>query len=134
MFSQFPEIASKISLHLVEVSPALSHIQAIKLTGDTDSDEESTSQTAKESNITESEDGGPYRQEKSKYGPLVSWYKSLAEVPEQLSCYIGHEFLDALPIHKFHVREHITVHNMYWRTEFKKFPKLLWHTFTRPLC
>ncbi|RUS89136.1 hypothetical protein EGW08_003079 [Elysia chlorotica] len=106
VFSQFPEIASKVSLHLVEVSPALSNIQAIKLVGDPDSDKEDAYQTAKESKITAIEDGGPYREEKSKYGPSVSWYKSLADVPEQLSCYIGHEFLDALPIHKFHKTEY----------------------------
>ncbi|GFS19476.1 protein arginine methyltransferase NDUFAF7, mitochondrial [Elysia marginata] len=105
VFSQFPEIASKISLHLVEVSPALSHMQAIKLVGEPDSDKDSPNKTPTKSSSVDSDADGPYMQEKSKYGPLVSWYKNLSEVPEGLSCYIGHEFLDALPIHKFHKTE-----------------------------
>lgn len=49
----------------------------------------------------------PYQQLPSKYGPMVSWYRTLADVPQGLSCYIAHEFLDALPIHKFHVRLYV---------------------------
>ena len=111
MFSQFPEIGSKISLHLVEISPALSNMQAIKLVGEPDSDEDDSSKSTKKSDTVESDGDGPYRQETSKYGPSVSWYKDLSQVPEGLSCFIGHEFLDALPIHKFHVRGNLA-HNV----------------------
>lgn len=105
VFSQFPEIASKISLHLVEVSPALSNIQAIKLVGEPDSEEDSSRKESGEPSLKETKDGGPYRQERTKYGAPVSWYSHLSEVPQGLSCFIGHEFLDALPIHKFHKTE-----------------------------
>ncbi|GFO34673.1 NADP dehydrogenase [ubiquinone] complex i, assembly factor 7-like [Plakobranchus ocellatus] len=100
VFSQFPEIASNISLHLVEVSPALSKLQVIKLVGE--GDESNSEQKTLNSNSSENECEGPYRQEISKYGPQISWYRNLSDVPEGLSCYIAHEFLDALPIHKFH--------------------------------
>jgi len=83
--SQIPTLISSISLHLVEVSPALSKIQAERLC---------------ENSYTES-DKAYYKFGKSKYGPDVYWYKHLADVPRQTSAFIAHEFFDALPIHKF---------------------------------
>ncbi|XP_005105434.1 protein arginine methyltransferase NDUFAF7, mitochondrial [Aplysia californica] len=95
VFCQFPSIKDKISLHLVEVSPALGQMQASKLTGkDTSEVEEGDSDCV-----------GAYRNATSKYGIDVSWYRSLADVPQGLSCFIAHEFLDALPIHKFQKTE-----------------------------
>ncbi|CAG5127418.1 unnamed protein product [Candidula unifasciata] len=100
VFSQFPAIKDKISVHLVEVSPALSRMQAAKVTGRDISDIDDKFVDTAELRAE------PYQQLPSKYGPLVSWYRSLADVPHGLSCYVAHEFLDALPIHKFHKTEH----------------------------
>ncbi|CAL1541638.1 unnamed protein product [Lymnaea stagnalis] len=99
VFSQFPDIIDKVSLHLVEVSPKLSLMQAAKLSG------KNVSETNDEnSGIVDeaSKEMGCYQQCTSRYGPQVYWYKELADVPQGLSCFIAHEFLDALPIHKFH--------------------------------
>ena len=70
-------------------------MQAAKLTG----------KDSKEAIHIESdaENAGIYRKAVSKYGIDVTWYQSLIDVPQGLSCFIAHEFLDALPIHKFQV-------------------------------
>ena len=99
VFSQFPDMKDKVSLHLVEISPALSQIQSERLTDST--------KPADLSDLGEAKDGeglGPYRQEVTKYGAQVSWYRALEDVPKGLSIYLAHEFLDALPVHKFQVR------------------------------
>ncbi|XP_068609834.1 protein arginine methyltransferase NDUFAF7, mitochondrial [Brachionichthys hirsutus] len=79
---------TSVSLHLVEVSPALSRLQAQNLTG-------SRSQEA------DSEDAAAYRRGKTAMGLPVSWYRRLDDVPTGFSIFIAHEFFDALPIHKF---------------------------------
>ncbi|PVD26730.1 hypothetical protein C0Q70_14408 [Pomacea canaliculata] len=103
VFSQFADIRDHVSLHLVEISPKLSQLQAERLTNKT-----TEATTAKMNNYGESINGetlGPYRQEISKYGQKVFWYRALEDVPSGLSFFIGHEFLDALPIHKFQKTE-----------------------------
>ena len=91
-FCHFPHIKDKISLHLVEVSPTLGQIQEAKLTGQDVGDI-----------VEDSDCVGAYRTATSKYGIDVSWYRNLVDVPQGLSCFIAHEFLDALPIYKFQV-------------------------------
>lgn len=89
-----------MSLHLVEVSPALCQLQAERLVDKGRNLEVSDFQdSAGEKTL------GPYRQEKSRFGQEVSWYKTLGEVPHGLSFFVAHEFLDALPIHKFQAGE-----------------------------
>jgi NADH dehydrogenase [ubiquinone] 1 alpha subcomplex assembly factor 7 len=36
-----------------------------------------------------------------QFGPAVYWHSSLREVPRVFSLFVLHEFLDALPVHKF---------------------------------
>ncbi|KAI8787955.1 protein arginine methyltransferase NDUFAF7, mitochondrial [Biomphalaria glabrata] len=98
VFAQFPNISDKVSLHLVEISPTLSIMQGAKLTGKSTEEVAAIRDGADQS-------GACYLKLTSKYGPEVSWYKELANVPKNLSCFIAHEFLDALPIHKFHKTE-----------------------------
>ncbi|XP_059162321.1 protein arginine methyltransferase NDUFAF7, mitochondrial-like [Physella acuta] len=98
VFSQFPNIADKVSLHLVEISPTMSSLQAAKLC---EKNEPDNFKTCK-SNPGDSTTVTCQYQSTSKYGTQVFWYKELADVPKGLSCFIAHEFLDALPIHKFH--------------------------------
>ncbi len=94
-FCHFPDMKDCVSLHLAEVSPALGAMQAAKLTGRDQSEF---------TDVATPPGGGAYRSVTSQYGIDVSWYTSLADVPQgTTSCFIAHEFLDALPIYKFQV-------------------------------
>ncbi|KAG0413324.1 hypothetical protein HPB47_009529 [Ixodes persulcatus] len=42
-----------------------------------------------------------YKQSITKHGVPVGWYRHLHDVPRGFSCFVAHEFLDALPVHKF---------------------------------
>lgn len=90
VFSQLQSVLSGVSmsLHLVEVSPALSHIQAQNLTGTRNQE-------------ADSEDEPVYRRGETSTGLPVSWYRRLDDVPAGFSIFLAHEFFDALPIHKF---------------------------------
>nr|KAG5710697.1 hypothetical protein BaRGS_035099 [Batillaria attramentaria] len=100
VFTQFPDISKQVSLHLVEISPALSQLQSERLTDKSrPADLTDTGEPAQVQGL------GPYRQETSKYGHEISWYRALEDVPKGLSFYLAHEFLDALPIHKFQKTE-----------------------------
>ncbi|XP_062980361.1 protein arginine methyltransferase NDUFAF7, mitochondrial isoform X2 [Elgaria multicarinata webbii] len=92
VFNQLSSLLSKcdISVHLVEVSPKLSEIQASVLTEEK----------------TELQEGpSAYLQGVTKTGLPISWYRDLNDVPIGYSFYLAHEFLDALPIHKFQKTE-----------------------------
>ncbi|CAJ1077683.1 protein arginine methyltransferase NDUFAF7%2C mitochondrial isoform X1 [Xyrichtys novacula] len=90
VFTQLKSVLgdASVSLHLVEVSPALSRIQAQNLTGDQN----------QEADI---EDEPVYRRGETATGLPVSWYLRLEDVPAGFSIFLAHEFFDALPIHKF---------------------------------
>lgn len=90
VFSQLRSVVggASVSLHLVEVSPVLSRLQAQNLTG-------SRNQEA------ESEDQLVYRRGETADGLPVSWYRRLEDVPSGFSIFLAHEFFDALPIHTF---------------------------------
>ncbi|XP_075718427.1 protein arginine methyltransferase NDUFAF7, mitochondrial [Rhinoderma darwinii] len=89
VFSQFQHLLNScdLSLHLVEVSPKLSEIQAIKLTGN-------NIETKYDENTS------AYKKGRTKSGHQISWYYDVQDVPAGYSFYIAHEFFDALPIHK----------------------------------
>lgn len=90
VFSQLRSVLgnASVSLHLVEVSPALSQIQAQNLTGN-------------QSKEADSEDEPVYRRGETSTGLPVSWYRRLDDVPAGFTIFLAHEFFDALPIHKF---------------------------------
>ncbi|KAM9840402.1 protein arginine methyltransferase NDUFAF7, mitochondrial [Aulostomus maculatus] len=90
VFSQLQSVlgGASVSLHLVEVSPALSRLQAQSLTGTRNQD-------------TDREDEPVYRRGQTPTGVPVSWYHHLDDVPTGFSIFLAHEFFDALPIHKF---------------------------------
>ncbi|XP_068454891.1 protein arginine methyltransferase NDUFAF7, mitochondrial [Clinocottus analis] len=79
---------ASVSLHLVEVSPLLSRLQAENLTGG-------------RSRQADAEDVPVYRRGETTTGLPVSWYRRLEDVPSGFSIFLAHEFFDALPIHKF---------------------------------
>ncbi|NWT64729.1 NDUF7 methyltransferase, partial [Prunella himalayana] len=92
VFKQLASVLSKcdISVHLVEVSPKLSEIQAGMLTG---------------GKVQPSpEDESAYMKGISKTGIPIFWYRDIQDVPPGYSFYLAHEFFDALPIHKFQQR------------------------------
>lgn len=90
MLSQLRSVLGEasVSLHLVEVSPALSRLQAQNLTGN-------------RSQEADAEDEPVYRRGETAAGLPVSWYRRLDDVPTGFSIFLAHEFFDALPIHKF---------------------------------
>jgi len=77
-----PDILPKTNIHLVEVSEEMRQLQLEMLAAPGARKSESNSI-------------------KSKYGCEVHWHDSLRSVPKTFSLFVGHEFLDALPIHKF---------------------------------
>ncbi|XP_044273299.1 protein arginine methyltransferase NDUFAF7, mitochondrial isoform X1 [Varanus komodoensis] len=92
VFNQLGSLLSKcnISVHLVEVSPKLSEIQASVLT---------------EEKIELQEGPSAYMQGVTKTKLPIFWYRDLNDVPLGNSFYLANEFLDALPIHKFQKTE-----------------------------
>ncbi|XP_071997344.1 protein arginine methyltransferase NDUFAF7, mitochondrial [Engystomops pustulosus] len=89
VFKQFQHLLNPcdISIHLVEVSPKLSEIQAITLTGNNIETHYDEATSAYKKGITKS-------------GLHISWYNDVQNVPSGYTLYIAHEFFDALPIHK----------------------------------
>lgn len=89
VFSQLKGVLGEtgISIHLVEVSPKLSQVQAECLTG----------------NQTQTYDNNHtfYRSGTTCTGLPIYWYHSIEDVPRGFSIFLAHEFFDALPIHKF---------------------------------
>ncbi|XP_056150211.1 protein arginine methyltransferase NDUFAF7, mitochondrial [Lampris incognitus] len=90
VLSQLQSVLSKVSVsvHLVEVSPALSQVQAQCLTGD-------------RNQVAARDDASVYRRGTSTTGLPISWYRRLEDIPRGFSIFLAHEFFDALPIHKF---------------------------------
>ncbi|XP_039604030.1 protein arginine methyltransferase NDUFAF7, mitochondrial isoform X1 [Polypterus senegalus] len=89
VFGQLTSVLGKtlVSVHLIEVSPVLSNLQAEKLTG--------------KENLIVGENVAIYRQGITSLGLPVYWHRSLEDVPREFSVFLAHEFFDALPIHKF---------------------------------
>lgn len=96
VFGQF-KMSDCMTLHLVEVSPHLSMMQARQLCCQfAETKEDDT--TAKH-----------YLSGETISGIKVYWYKNIDDVPKAFSIYLAHEFFDALPIHKFQMD------GEYWR-------------------
>lgn len=75
-------------MHFIEISPFLSQVQARRICyqySDTKPDRLNTH----------------YRYGETLTGVPVYWYRNLSDLPKQFSIVLAHEFLDALPIHKF---------------------------------
>lgn len=86
VFSQFVTNSSDISIHLVEVSPFLSKMQAQKM--------------CFKSLEFDQADLPYYRRGEMVSGVNAYWYKRIEDVPNEFSIILAHEFFDALPIHK----------------------------------
>lgn len=89
VFAKFG-LSDKFSLHLVEVSPYLSELQAKRLCCQ-----------SKETKKADLDSVPYYRSGESVSGIQVYWYRQLSDVPKSFSIYLAHEFFDALPVHKF---------------------------------
>jgi len=75
-----PNALEEMSVHLVDVSEKLKSIQASTLC-----DKKFVGSNGL----------------KSIYGPHVSWYSSLHDVPKEFTFFVAHEFFDALAVNKF---------------------------------
>ncbi|XP_076311770.1 protein arginine methyltransferase NDUFAF7, mitochondrial-like isoform X1 [Tachypleus tridentatus] len=105
VFSKFSDSREVVSLHLVEVSPHLSQLQELKLCGTVSVVKDVLEAEDRHRHLhlhtsPESEENF-YKHNITKHGVPVSWYRHLEDVPHGFSCFIAHEFFDALPIHKF---------------------------------
>lgn len=81
--------SNSLSIHLVELSPYLSKMQAQKLCYSSN----------------ELNDLPFYRIGETMSGIKVYWYRRIEDVPNEFSIIIAHEFFDALPIHKLQKSE-----------------------------
>ncbi|KAK3730151.1 hypothetical protein QZH41_016934, partial [Actinostola sp. cb2023] len=91
VLKKFKALEERMSLHLVEVSPALSAIQAKLLTGGESKIQDSNNMDSSLS----------YRQGMTPAGMPVSWYHAVQDIPQGNTFYLAHEFFDALPVHQF---------------------------------
>lgn len=92
--AQFGAFTSALRVHLVEVSPALRDLQREKL----------QCQEAEPGSTPSGRDTEPGPSVSGISGVPVTWHSSLEDVPRGLMIAIGHEFLDAVPVHQFQVR------------------------------
>ncbi|XP_055384673.1 protein arginine methyltransferase NDUFAF7 homolog, mitochondrial [Condylostylus longicornis] len=83
------KLKAEVSLHLIELSPFLSNVQA-----------QSICYQHEEVDQTKTNDLF-YRKGETATGIKVFWYKKLEDVPKKFSIVLANEFFDALPIHKF---------------------------------
>ncbi|XP_070578086.1 protein arginine methyltransferase NDUFAF7, mitochondrial-like isoform X2 [Ptychodera flava] len=101
VFAKLMQIKDVVSLHLVEVSPKMSEMQELKLTG-------VITGSADSGKDCERLQDGPagYKTARAKNGTPVTWYRKLEDVPRGVpTCFIAHEFFDALPVHKIQKTE-----------------------------
>lgn len=83
-------LSDKFTLHLVEVSPHLSELQAKRLCCKyTDTPAEDADKVPY------------YRKGETLSGIQVFWYRQVSQIPKSFSIFLAHEFFDVLPIHKF---------------------------------
>lgn len=92
-------LSNKISIHLIEISPVLSAIQAKKLCTESRDIEPVVNEDQKNA-VTH------YKEGVTREGVKVYWYHSINDVPRKFSIFVAQEFFDALPIHKFQVQKH----------------------------
>lgn len=85
-------------MHLIEISPALSFIQAKTLCIESKNNELKVNENEKNSIMY-------YKEGITKDGIKIYWYNSINDVPREFSIFLAHEFFDALPIHKFQVQK-----------------------------
>nr|XP_014103446.1 protein arginine methyltransferase NDUFAF7 homolog, mitochondrial [Bactrocera oleae] len=94
VLTQF-KLAGQFSMHMVEISPYLSKVQAQRL--------------CFSSEIVNDENSPHYLTGKTATGTKVFWHKRLEDVPNAFSIVLAHEFFDALPVHKLQRAE------KYWK-------------------
>lgn len=85
---------------MVEISPALSTIQAQNLCTYIEENNPADFKT-----LTQENSIGHYKKGITEDGVEVYWYYSVTDIPKKFSVFLAHEFFDALPIHKFQVLE-----------------------------
>uniref|UniRef100_W8CB54 Protein arginine methyltransferase NDUFAF7 n=1 Tax=Ceratitis capitata TaxID=7213 RepID=W8CB54_CERCA len=85
VLAQF-KLSKEFSIHMVEISPYLSKVQAQRLCFSTE--------TINDENSTH------YLTGKTASGINIYWHKRLEDVPRKFSIVLAHEFFDALPVHK----------------------------------
>lgn len=84
VYNRLKFLSSDVSVHMVEISEELSMIQAKKL--------------CKTIKKTES-NYAYYMSGLTDNNIKVYWHSSIKDVPNKFSCFLAHEFFDALPVH-----------------------------------
>jgi len=99
---RFPEFAAALSLHLVEVSPGLAAVQERTLRCGVKG---AAAELPPPAPIVLGQEACYLRTECLGGGVHASWYRQLEDVPAAVdgarTCFVAHELLDALPVHKF---------------------------------
>lgn len=80
------KLSTDFSIHMVEISPHLSKIQAQLLCYRFDDADPNVNQF--------------YKKGETASGTKIYWYSRLEDVPHKFSVVLAHEFFDALPVHK----------------------------------
>jgi NADH dehydrogenase [ubiquinone] 1 alpha subcomplex assembly factor 7 len=93
VWTQFKS-SDSFSLHLVEMSPYLSNLQARKL-------------CYSSSEMDTSKVFPYYRMGETLTGVKIFWYRRIEDIPRNFSIILAHEFFDALPIHKLVKQENV---------------------------
>ncbi|XP_028398708.1 protein arginine methyltransferase NDUFAF7, mitochondrial-like [Dendronephthya gigantea] len=88
VFARLGRISEHLSLHLVEISPAMREMQKKILC------------------ISDQKQDVPMNSNTTKDGIPVTWHHDISDVPKGCSFYLAHEFFDALPIHEFQRTRH----------------------------
>jgi NADH dehydrogenase [ubiquinone] 1 alpha subcomplex assembly factor 7 len=106
----FPEFHKALRVSMVEISPAMRDLQRIALecTDVTSSTNEGSGSVSSNGEMDESLANDWAEQTEAecmsattKGGIPIAWYNYLKHVPAGPSLYVGHEILDAFPVHQF---------------------------------
>jgi NADH dehydrogenase [ubiquinone] 1 alpha subcomplex assembly factor 7 len=109
---KFPVFEASLKVSMVEISPAMRELQrdALECTGVTttssDSDNDRDASDHKHSEEQQHNDWAEQTEAEcmkgiTKGGIPIAWYNYLKHVPAGPALYVGHEILDAFPVHQF---------------------------------
>lgn len=101
ILSKFPEFHKALSVSMVEISPSMRELQLQALECSERSTTEMVGSDDQPVNDWAEQTEAACMTATTKSGIPIAWYNYLKHVPSGPSLYIGHEILDAFPVHQF---------------------------------